>query len=242
MNVRIWRRDVGCRWIVFLSVWIGAAGGLKARVIDDFNLGPYFLVGANATVNQTQTGLNPDHVLGGSRFISFRSFTIPPSTLTVAGAAGTLSVTPGGCCTYLTMRYGDTSNPLNVNLRDDGNDRFVVTFAGLTSDISLSLPSIGVIDNQGHFANILSQFAVQPVAPFSMTIPYSQFTNIDWTNIRSIEIAVSRYGGGTGGPGKSFSLDSIVTVPEPAGFSLSVIAAAVSALPIARHRRIGKAG
>jgi hypothetical protein len=188
-------------------------------------------------VNQTQDGLDPNYVIGGSRFISFRSFAVPPSTLTVDDAADTLDVSPGGCCTYLTMRYGGTNNPLQLNLRDDGSDRFVVTFADLTSEIPFSLPSIFVTDEQGRGANILSQTVAQPTAPFSLVIPFSQFSNVDWTAIRSIEIGVSRYGGGINASGKSFSLDSIVTVPEPESVLAASLAFGLLAVTFTRCRR-----
>lgn len=215
-----------------VAIWLQLVAVLDARVIDDFQVGDYSLIGANATVNQTQSGLDPSHVVGGSRFVSFRSFAMPPSTLTIAGPTGTLDVSPGGCCTYLTVRYGDTANPLQLNLLDDGSDRFQFDFAELTSEISYSLPSVFARDGAGHEARVLtsSTLTVQPTAPFSLTVPFSGFPNFDWTDVASIEITVSRYGGGTGRAGQSFSLDRILTVPEPAGglagfLSVSLVAA-----------------
>src|SRR5262245_51364670 len=96
------RSSCQCSWgrsSASLVVWLGFVAALHARVIDDFDTGPYTLVGANATVNQTQSDLVAQHVVGGNRFISFRSFAVPPSILTIAGPAGALEVSPGGCCT-----------------------------------------------------------------------------------------------------------------------------------------------
>jgi len=106
-----------------------------------------------------------------------------------------------------------------LNLLDDGSDRFRIDFAGLTHEIPSSMPTIFARDNQGRIATIVSgsSATIQPVAPFSLIVPFNQFPSFDWTNIQSIEITVSRYGGGIGAAGKSFTLDKIVTIPEPAG-------------------------
>lgn len=212
---------------VALAVYVSPT---EAVVIDDFSVGPLVILGANATVQQTQSGLDPVHVLGGNRSISYRSFSTPPTTLTIDSAAGTLNISPGNCCTYLDLSYGSAANPLQSNLLAEGSDQFVIAFTAITAEIPSSLPSIFATDNQNRIATILgsSSMNVPPTGPFSISVPFSQFPSFDFSNVQSFRISVSRYGGGTGAAGKSFTMDSIVTVPETAGIWYVGIAVVVS--------------
>ena len=89
-----WCCYLGATATVFVSFLFRSA---PALTIDDFTAGPLEIVGANTTVEHTQTGLPTENVIGGSRFISFRSFGNSPSTLTIDNQAGTLTVGPGDC-------------------------------------------------------------------------------------------------------------------------------------------------
>jgi hypothetical protein len=213
-------------WLIgSLALLLCANGRSEALVIDDFSTGPFTIVGTNTTVDQTQSGLDPAHVVGGSRFISFRSFAVPPSALTLDDQAGTLHMSPGNCCSYLSLRYGSAGNPLQLDLTADGSDRFLVTFADISEQIPSSVPSIVVRDHQNRMVPIIGGGTLPnpPVGRFSVAVPFTQFSNFDLTNIQSIEIAVSRYSGG-----RTFTLDSIATVPEPSSVVSLLISVAVS--------------
>lgn len=185
---------------------VSAAWDARAIVIDDFKVGPAYLVrDTGVPVALTQTGLDPSHVLGGKRELVLGRFYSNGQSLEIDTTESqmTLAIANPGDLSGLDLTYGSRIEPLGVNLMADGSNRFVFDFDVLPSCCDqLVITSIA--------AGVLSIDNVQLNDYFdghTATIPFSQFDGVDLTNVASIELGFFR--------SRGVVLQSIYTVPEP---------------------------
>ncbi len=195
-----------------------------ATVIDDFSVGPLALTAFDIVgEEQTQTGLDPAAVLGGTR----RSY-VGSTSGAQLGANLTIDTTQrrmlfesdpkhGG---YFQLEYGSVA-PLNVDLTADGGDRFVIEFSDLIIGPGPYLFNLRVISkSQG--AIIVEGFDLMTAVDAlsgsgTVEVPFSAFTNSDLTQVHSIRIAAARF------PVNSqLAIRGFSTIPEPGSLSLLV--------------------
>ncbi|HMO84921.1 MAG TPA: PEP-CTERM sorting domain-containing protein [Lacipirellulaceae bacterium] len=225
---------------VLLCAALAPARG-RALTIDDFSVGPMSLATLSSTVQQTLAGLDPLHVLGGSRFASVGIVSAGALTvgtrfeLAVDQQRLTFASDPAGYG-YLTLTYGRDA-PLNADLTADGVDRFVLdvlaVHAGGSAATSLNL--IVVTGAPGDPArNGSGAFQLAHATPGRYALPFGSLSaqaGFDLAHVRSITIERGRFF-----PGSEVVLGGLSTVPEPAS-GASALAAGAALATLRRRRR-----
>lgn len=182
------------------------ATSVQAIVVDDFSVGPIHLErNAGVAVTATQTGLDPAHVLGGQRDIVLGRNYSNGQVLDIDTTEQrlTLSAGPSPALAGLELIYGSRTTPLGADLTAAGHDRFVLDFDGSTA----SLIRMVVTSRSGA---ALIEDAVSVSSYYDgkkATIPFAEFSGVDFTNVASVELEFFRHRGTT--------LRSIYTIPEP---------------------------
>jgi hypothetical protein len=211
--------------IPIVAILLCATATSQAVVIDDFSVGPTLLVrNASVAVAQIQTGLDPNHVLGGQRDILLGQFYENPQTFEIDTTRSQMTLTHGGPgkLAGVDIYYGSSTNPLEVDLTAGGHDRFILDFGSIGPGPSwmrvASLSGTTLTENTVS----ISRFFDGNIS----TIPYTEFGSLDFTNIARIKLEFFRSGG--------VVLESFYTIPEPTSASMmSVFATA----PILLRRR-----
>ena len=102
--------------VIAASCLLHVDGVTAMLIIDDFNTGPITLTRTSEPqVTFQQTGLDPNHVIGGSRNITVNGhFSTYNQTMTVDAVAGELQAASHEGT--VSIRYGGVNGPLNLNL------------------------------------------------------------------------------------------------------------------------------
>jgi hypothetical protein len=209
--------------------------GASARVIDDFSQGPLSLHATNFTgVTVTQSGLDPASVLGGSRVVYAGS--LSNGNLTIDPIKTRFRFTSDASFGYFRVGWGETS-VLDVNLRSDGSDRFVLDVLDLTPGVTSGLYDFKVRSGGVWFTyDFLPDLqAISVTGP--LVIPFARFGGADFTHVQGVEISVGRFPSQSG-----ISIDGIRTVPEPSSIALLGIASGGLLLVRCVARRTALAG
>lgn len=204
----------------------------KASVIDDFDTGEFYVstVAANP-VTLSQTGLETDHVLGGTRDVSLTR------TGSLESAAAVLSLDylawSNDAYTYsvLTIEYGKNTE-LNAVLSDSSEFRL-----SAKTD-SASLPkhqmdiTISIMTGGNQFTVPAGSVATNDIF-VDVIIPFSNFTGPvgtpDWEDVDYIKLMLTTPNAGTDAAIDEFT----VQIPEPTTTAFL----APGALGLIRRRR-----
>jgi hypothetical protein len=176
---------------------------VRAIVIDDFSSGPIVV---NGPAVQDQTGLDPSHVVGGSRRIDVGRFGVG-SRLKIADDQLQFGSTGWG---YYTLTYGAVESLGGLDLTQGEHDRIRIKFGEVVSDFHL----FGIYVNlpTSSSSNGVRRYASDEWDGMTVEIPYSMFP-VSFEAVQSIIVDVSRNPAGTG-----FDVDSITTAgPSVAG-------------------------
>ena len=151
--------------VAALSI-IAPARVTSAIVIDDFSVDPITVAGPSV---QTQSGLDPAHVLGGSREFNVGQF----------GSGSVLSIDPPTGLTlqssgrgYFDVKYNFAPTGQSVDLTQGGQDRIRLTFG----DISTTFTPLGLSVNlPGSFSSNGISVYVQNWSGMILEFPYAKF-------------------------------------------------------------------
>jgi hypothetical protein len=167
---------------IFLAfLFCGSALGI---VIDDFSVGELALSGPGDLV--TQTGLDPQHVIGGSRYVRI---TRGPTDLTIGSGNG-LNIVQGNDYGYFGISYG-ADTPLQADFAADGSDRLRLRFQDVETanqasimwiSVSSTLPTTG--SAPGPNLHALAGGGI-------VEIPFTLYS-ADFHNVNTILMSVSR--------------------------------------------------
>jgi hypothetical protein len=192
---------IAARWISALLVSTIVSRVSLAVVVDDFVVGPITVVGPDV---ETQSGLDPNHVLGGSRTMSVGQFG-SGSTLDINPTTG-LNFSSSGSG-YFQQKYTFGSAGQGIDLTQGGQDRFRLRFGDVSNPsfvpigLYVTLPptssSNGVSTYFGNWGGIILEY---PFAAFPVSMTAAQSLTLD----------VAR-----NPPGASIQLKSITTAGPP---------------------------
>jgi hypothetical protein len=216
------------RVLAAAAVVVSASGSAASAItIDDFSVGSIEVARTGSTAaSAQQTGLDPLHVLGGSRDFSVGTAGGSGQRLVVDAPAGELRFdtdTTG----YFRVTYGSLTEPLNINLTADGSNAFLfhITYAVPNSPLSL-IPgnTFRVITTSGtRFGSMTvasANIATQPDGSRLIRLPFSSLNGQgDLKMVERIEYELFRVP-----PGSHFTLRTFATVPEPSTGILSILA------------------
>lgn len=193
-----------------LVTLVGFSSVATARIIDSFSVGPQsFSPSDNAPLTNTRTGLDPSVVIGGERETMFRSVSDNSGSTAIVDTNNEELRLTANQFAYLQLKYG-ASAPLNADLTADGADRFEIVFSSFSLQLfrgtyDLILVSNGAINRQSFVDEL---FALNGGG--TVEIPFSAFSNIDFTDVDEIQIDMSRIE-----IGLTMTIDIIHTTPEP---------------------------
>jgi hypothetical protein len=182
---------------LLLSLALVAAGQpVYGIVIDDFSTGEIVV---NGPAIEDQTGLDPSHVIGGTRRIDVGKFG-DGSRFEVADDQLQFNSTGRG---YLTLTYGAVESLDGVDLTQNGDDRIRIKFGDVTSNYT----PMGFYVNlsPGSSGNGVSWQATQAWSGATIEIPFAGFPTL-FTSVQKIAFDALRNPAGTG-----FVVESIAT-------------------------------
>lgn len=198
-------------------------GQIHAATIDDFTVGSTVVERVGPLgASQLQSGLDPSHVLGGTRKIVVGDSGQVGQRAEVDASAGELRFHIAAGLGYLRVTYGSEA-PLNLNLAAEGN-AFHLDFVDAIDQPPLWLTVTSPVGN-----TIVSDTVSMIAVPIT-TLPngtkraifgFGSFDNVDFSNVSSVEMQSVRVG-------RDMTLKSLTVVPEPssicaAGLALSAI-------------------
>jgi hypothetical protein len=174
---------------------------VRAIVIDDFSVGPITVTGPSI---QAQTGLDPAHVLGGSRSMDVGRFG-SGSVLAIDPTSGfNFSSTGWG---YFTLKYDLTAGGAGTDLTAGGHDRIRLRFGEVQTPYTLFGLYLTLPPNSS--SNGISL----PIQSFwddlILEVPYSAFPASP-TMAQNLSLDVGRNPAGA-----SFVIESITTAGTP---------------------------
>jgi hypothetical protein len=201
--------------VLSLSIAFGASSLARAALIDDFSAGPFSLEAIRFERKSIdQQNLSTDHVIGGSRFVTFIGRN-PPARVGVAVGSGHLhyDAGPDFSATNFEIAYGKNSN-LHADLLADGSNSLVLEFE-----------SVNLEPGGGYFDLIVKTqterlYLFAPVynssGPTSLILPYWAF-NREPYDANFADIAEISIGTGNGTLYGDLILTSIHTAFYPRG-------------------------
>lgn len=192
---------------------------LAGVLIDDFSEGPITVTRTGGAYSETQTGLDANRVIGGSRLFEFEQFGAEVQTATVGGGTLQLTSTPapgGSTLVYFALMWGSDTKPLGIDLKADGGNRLHADIvAGYPPRLYLGSP--GGLESRGDFDANGDIF-------FADLLGSADLSNVSW-----ISLATGRSLG--------YEIGALQVVPEPATLVLAAAAGAAIALWRRRDRR-----
>lgn len=207
----------------------------RALVIDDFTQGPIAaLQGTNTSQfgsTMLQSGLDPVHVLGGTRSVFVGSLAL--ATVSIEPIKGRFHFLANNSYGYFKLGWG-TVAPLNTDLAR--LDAFRLEFTdvmGGTPTPFFALFDLRVKSNDTWYRYSLSSdlnSALNGRTYGNLDVPFTRFAGADFAHVQAIELEAARVPQGFG-----LSIDYFSAVPEPTVASLGLLAAAV--FSIRRHHR-----
>jgi hypothetical protein len=200
-----------------------AIGRVDASIIDDYTVGSTVVerVGPMAA-NQVQTGLDPGHVLGGSRKIVVGDSGQVGQRAEVDASAGELRFHVAAGLGYLRVTYGSES-PLNLDLAAQGN-AFQLDFADAVDQPPLWLTVTSPVGNT-IVSDTVSMISVPvttlPNGTKRAIFSFGWFDSVDLSNVSSVEMQSVRVG-------RDMTLKSLTVIPEPS--SIHVVGLALCSI------------
>jgi hypothetical protein len=203
--------------VVFVLSILYSPTDALAVVIDDFEVGSITVARLGATfVEETQTGLDPTHVLGGSRFIQVGRGDSVPQTLTVKADESLMTLETGNTFGYFDLGYGSDSDPLNLNLLAAQLSSFVVDF----TSSSTSLPLLGVIVRTATAEEAIGATSTTtlPNGLQRAVVPFDRYPpSVDLGNVEQIVLRMIRFP-----PNNVLTIHRFLAVPEPSSLLLGL--------------------
>jgi Dockerin type I domain len=188
--------------VLSLSIVLGTTGLACAALIDDFSAGPFSLEAIRFEIKSIdQRNLPADHVIGGSRFVTFTGRN-PPVRVGVAVGNGHFhyDADSGASATNFEIAYGKHSN-LHADLLADGSNSLVYEFDSVNLEPERLYLYAPVYNSSG---------------PTSLILPYWAF-NREPYDANFSDIAGISIGTGNGNLYGDFVLTSIRTAFYPRG-------------------------
>jgi Dockerin type I domain len=191
------------------ALWVSAAtfstivpaNVASAIVIDDFSVGPITVVGPD---NEIQTGLDPAHVLGGSRTMNVGQFG-SGSVLEIEPTSGLNFHSTGNG--YYRLRYDFNSTGQGIDLTQGGQDRLRLAFGDVATP-SIFLLSLVVTLTPTSSNNGIS-LSFGNWSDLILEVPYAAFpTSLIAAESLTLDVARNP-------PGASHTLKSITTAGTP---------------------------
>ncbi len=181
----------------------------RATTIDDFSQGDLFLLATSPYRHQSvvQEGLGTSAVIGGVR--SVYAGTLEVGSLSIDSAVGRFLFSADSSWGYFSLEYGSTT-PLSADLCADGSDRFVINIDELTPGLWRGIFEFEVSSDDTWCVYNFGEDIVDLNGPGQLTIPFSCFPGVDFTDVQTIKIDVGRFE-----PTYRIGITSIMTVPEP---------------------------
>lgn len=203
------------------------AGQSEATIIDSFEVGGTALSSLDSMgVEQLQTGLDPNAVVRGERFVSvstiFNRGDGFGASLEVSTASGDATLSTDADSTgNFALRYGSLTDPLGIDLTTEGADRFLIEFSRLPDDLSDVFRVAFSVDSPNGTAVVFLNSLLGDISPAGVIeLPFRGFLAGVVGNVRAIELS-ARLASGT-----SISVADIRTggpiVPEPTSFTMIV--------------------
>lgn len=216
------------------TAWLSPSA--QAVLIDDFSVGALSIVRGASAVVQSQTGLDPAHVVGGARHLRVgydgttgQSATIDTLTKNFQFVSG---VTSNG---YLEVSYGTATAPLNLDLTSGGATHLEVVFqnVGVSPNSINKPPTLWFISRSNATRMPLGGYSAVPLGDgrYRSLAAFSANPAIDFEDIDTVTFSVGRYP--TTGVLTVYSIQSVF-IPEPASW---LLATGAGLLSIAARRR-----
>jgi hypothetical protein len=218
---------------------LGLAVPARALTIDDFDVGAISVSRTGATVaTAAQTGLDAEHVVGGSRNIRVGPFGSAVQTLTVEAALGELQFSSTSQHGYFDITYGADAAPLTIDLTAHHANGFLLNFGpgSFTSLNFIRITSATGTSASGGGALGSLKFPLSD-GGMLLVVPYSTFSGAaDLTSVQKISLEFVRLP-----PTPGVTIRNFSTVPEPRGVALTAMVAAfwrtIRGRSLARQRR-----
>lgn len=183
--------------------FVALARPADAIVIDDFSVGEIVIDGP---ATQDQAGLDPAHVLGGSRRIQLGQ-SGNGSHIEIADDQFNFNSVGWG---YFTLTYGAVESLGGVNLTQEGHDRLRIKFGSVGAGFHPFGVYVNLSPNSS--SNGWSVYVQDSWDDLIVEIPYAKFPT-SFNQVQKITIDAFRNPAGSG-----FSIDSIETAgPSVAG-------------------------
>ncbi|MCA9231169.1 MAG: hypothetical protein KDA57_10980 [Planctomycetales bacterium] len=200
----------------------------SALVIDNFGDGDLSLTAFSLSGETAiQGGLDTSSVVGGVRRAHAGTLSGGNATLDIDSTGELFEFHAVSSFGYFNLAYG-TEAPLHVDLSADGADAFELDFTHVTPGLFRGTYSMNLGSSSGSAVRYFAQELFALNGPGIVRIPFSDFPNVDFTEVLEISVNAVRVE-----PGYEISLGSIRTVPEPA--SACIVALAIVGVCLKRH-------
>ncbi len=198
----------------------------SALVIDDFTQGPIAtLQGTNTSQfgsTLLQNGLDPAHVLGGTRSVFVGSLAL--ATVNIDPIKGRFHFIANNSYGYFKLGWG-TVAPLNTDLASLAAFRLEFTdVIGGTPSPFFAIFDLRVKSHDTWYRYSLSSdfaSALNGRTYGNLEVPFTRFAGVDFAHVQAIELEAARLP-----QGFRLSIDYFSAVPEPTVASLGLLAAA----------------
>ena len=212
--------------LMLASCLIVGAKPVLGITIDDFSVGPIIVERTGASgVTQLQSGLDPEHVIGGSRRFIVGDSGAVGQAAEVDTVARELRFYIDLGLGYHRLTYGADA-PLSLDLIATGHDAFQLDFIDAVGQPPLWLTVSSPVG--GNVVSETVSLVAVPVMTLSNGVKralfdFGWFSGIDLTNVSSIELHSVRVG-------RDMTLKSLSTViPEPSSVLLVALGSATVA-------------
>lgn len=198
-----------------LGIFVGLPA--SAAVIDSFNVGSLSFTNAKSGT-ALQENLGTNDVFGVKRELDFSTRgSISGADLQIANRAGQLRATVDGGLANVSLSYSYLNSPFAAtDFLAEGNDRFLIEAQLSDAAPTLIYSLLVTTGTQGSVTESVS-FGLDEAAPGGsgvIEIPFSDFTQVDFTEVRDIQLNFRVWGG------LVLEMNQIVTIPEPTSMLL----------------------
>jgi len=234
-----WRMTMNLRdcnktfWMFNAAIFLVSISPAFALIVDDFSAGPFtrIVTGPESGYNTvTQTGLDPAHVLGGSR-----SYTTGYAYGTVSGSVvASVNTEDDGRFNYdgsgadfaiEVVRLEYEFSPTNLMANGDAFALSVLNADPGSSDLLRFY--LYVDSSDAPYPSTVYFTLSKASTPYLLVIPFEEFDSATIANANKIRLAVS----GHAPPGATFTFGELAVVPEPATFLLALSAMLLTGRP-----------
>ena len=226
----------GITSFVVLAGVVLIATSAQAAIIDDFSVGSVMVSDSSlltAPASVSQDSLDPAHVMGGKRSMSFSSDATGMAVAYASVENGLLSIaTPSTFQADLTLLWD--GGPMNIIPNDENAIEVTVDNADHAGDMTITLT-----DTDGSIVAVTKSFSAG--SNFTLLFTEAEFADsaneidfgidgFDPTITQSVELLLD------GSPAGDYQLSLVQTVPEPATMAILTLGG-LGAMTIRRRRR-----